>query len=560
MQTNDTTAAIPTFRFKFPQDIGLPTIGEREFGRITVLLGANGSGKSRLLRALATVPRINGAQRSVVYVEGGRAIRFPEHIDIGSVDASYTAAQGSSLTTRIEKLLAMLEVERSDTVSEYQAALYRWVNVDKEDPEKRPVEKPSRLKRINEVFSRLLPRRAFSMTPKSRTPLTDKRAMRLRNWYLENNGVTYDIGTLSDGEKQVLCLLADVGELSPEKALILVDEPELNLHPSLAAELWNGIEQSRSDAVFVYATHSLSFALRPSVTDIVVLGAPTQEPLHLRTAADLSSDDLEPFLGSIAAIVTSKRVLVVEGEDGRAFDKGFYRWLVGTDAAIVNVGDCHKVRSAINHEGIWQKAGKVAICGIVDRDFRTDSRLAGFSGSGCEVLAYHEAESYLCYPQLLADASHLAGVNVTIDAIIDRMVQLCLAKVPFVALQRAIARSEVRLAIGPAKGESWAKDDAAARASIQKWITQESPRASKFEAETMSIFEDELTKCSSAVANRDVDAMLALFPGKEMLHPLSNLAGFQSEDNYARAVYRGLEPGNYQPLVKVVEAVRQKLC
>src|SRR4051812_47704944 len=57
-----------------PDAIGLPKIPEREFGRVVVLLGANGAGKSRLLRLLKLNPKVNDKVRDVVYVEGGRSL------------------------------------------------------------------------------------------------------------------------------------------------------------------------------------------------------------------------------------------------------------------------------------------------------------------------------------------------------------------------------------------------------------------------------------------------------------------------------------------------------
>lgn len=48
--------------------------------------------------------------------------------------------------------------------------------------------------------------------------------------------------------------------LAPEKALIIVDEPEGYLHESIINKLWDILEKLRSDCVFIYLTHDLTFA------------------------------------------------------------------------------------------------------------------------------------------------------------------------------------------------------------------------------------------------------------------------------------------------------------
>ena len=57
--------------------LGMPHI-KTEFGRITVLLGANGTGKSRALKAIRGMTASFGQEnRPAVYIEGGRVITIP---------------------------------------------------------------------------------------------------------------------------------------------------------------------------------------------------------------------------------------------------------------------------------------------------------------------------------------------------------------------------------------------------------------------------------------------------------------------------------------------------
>lgn len=56
---------------------GIPSISA-EFGRITVLLGSNGTGKSRALKQIRSLTSSFGeTNRPAVYIEGGRVITLP---------------------------------------------------------------------------------------------------------------------------------------------------------------------------------------------------------------------------------------------------------------------------------------------------------------------------------------------------------------------------------------------------------------------------------------------------------------------------------------------------
>jgi gluconate kinase len=48
--------------------------------------------------------------------------------------------------------------------------------------------------------------------------------------------------------------------LAPENGFIIVDEPELHIHPSITSTLWDALERERTDCAFVYLTHDLEFA------------------------------------------------------------------------------------------------------------------------------------------------------------------------------------------------------------------------------------------------------------------------------------------------------------
>ncbi|MGN1265720.1 MAG: AAA family ATPase, partial [Muribaculaceae bacterium] len=69
----------------------------------------------------------------------------------------------------------------------------------------------------------------------------------------------YSALRLSDGEKAALYYIGAT-LYAPENALVMVDDPETFIHPSLIQNLWNEIEEMRPDCTFVYSTHDVQFA------------------------------------------------------------------------------------------------------------------------------------------------------------------------------------------------------------------------------------------------------------------------------------------------------------
>src|SRR5690606_17458501 len=64
---------------------------------------------------------------------------------------------------------------------------------------------------------------------------------------------------MSDGERVALYLIGQC-LCAPENSIIIIDEPEIHLHKSLMARLWDKIEEVCPTKLLVYITHDLDFA------------------------------------------------------------------------------------------------------------------------------------------------------------------------------------------------------------------------------------------------------------------------------------------------------------
>ena len=70
---------------------------------------------------------------------------------------------------------------------------------------------------------------------------------------------TYSASKMSDGERAVFYMLGQT-LVAAEHSLIIFDEPELHVHRSIMAKLWDELESLRPDCAFLFITHDLEFA------------------------------------------------------------------------------------------------------------------------------------------------------------------------------------------------------------------------------------------------------------------------------------------------------------
>lgn len=507
------------------------------FDRVNVILGANGVGKTKPLQHLiGNSEALFGATYTPVSIEGGRALNIPIGVAMdnqsihmfsnpsGARD-QYKQTRRQPLAGRISRTFVMMRVLENLEKTRHSDAVQAWVENGKEGPLPERAMPP--FSKLANLFSEVFPNMTLEITPSEQL-------------YVRKDAAHYPVSSMSEGEKQVFTLLADIAVLTNERSIFFVDEPELNLHPTLAEKLWTSIEEAYPEDVFVYATHSLSFALRSGVDHVYAIG---HGKIELDTYIH-SGVDLRPFLGSIPGIVRSRRSLFVEGEQ-TSFDRPFYRWLMeGASFEVMPVGASTDVIAACKRAGAWQQlASSMQIAGVIDRDFKAD---ANDYGSNVLILPVHEAESFLCHPDVvLAIHRALGNTNGYLDReeIVDVLVNEAEHRLTYVVAQRLFSRTYINLGMSVNRGfiQPGLTIDDLRPLLLEAAQAEASKAISTFDGQAIdqAISEHE-SVCKAAIAERDIEKILAIFEGKRLLSKLCNKAGCPTPLGMLNAVKKHL--------------------
>lgn len=192
---------------------------------------------------------------------------------------------------------------------------------------------------------------------------------------LAKEGHSFLVGNASSGEKELLTYVFAIYALNVRDAVIVIDEPELHLHPRWQALLLNLFERLAADTgnQFVMATHSPAFVSPSSIqyvsrvfskeqaSNIVRLStAELPEPRHLLSIVNSQNNEGIFFAG---------KVVLVEGISDKLAFKGAFQKLVPNDrlrsVEVVSVGG----KGFFASYSAILKASKVPFAIIADRDY-----------------------------------------------------------------------------------------------------------------------------------------------------------------------------------------------
>ena len=362
-------------------------------GTTTTFCGANGSGKTRLAvyieqklglaahrisahRALSlnpAVPKISEQEA----LSGLRTGYMTRHVssDAGQIrpEGRWKSHEATLLLNDYDLLVQALFAEQSNTALNSHNRLRAGPSDSTE---------PTKFEQLAEIWGKLLPHCRLEISG-------DDIAVRV-----PGNEAHYPASEMSDGERATFYLLGQT-LVAADRSVLIVDEPELHLHPSIMSLLWDELAVVRPDCAFVFVTHSLEFAAsRPGnkylVRDYQPGPAWTIDPVPEGTG--FSEEFTTLILGS------RRPVLFVEGTTA-SLDPTIYSALY-PDHLVLPRGSCEAVIHAVASMRSNAALTRVECCGIVDGDHRSDEEIRRLRDLGVAVLPVADVENVFLLPEV----------------------------------------------------------------------------------------------------------------------------------------------------------------
>src|SRR5262249_30124199 len=226
-------------------------------GQSLVLVGANGSGKTRLG---AFIEGQIGQEAHRIAAQ--RSLRVENRVSLQDYDTSIlhlrdghpTGGNRQGHKWRNDPSVTPIddyEILLRALFAEQNRALILDHSRRKSGEQTAPPK--TRLDRLHTLWQKLLPERDLNIKDASIEVVPPK------NPAGTGGDDPYPPSHMSDGERVIFYLIGQC-LLAPERGLIIIDEPELHIHPSISALLWDELEAERADCGFVYITHDLEFA------------------------------------------------------------------------------------------------------------------------------------------------------------------------------------------------------------------------------------------------------------------------------------------------------------
>ena len=375
-----------------------------EAGKTTIIIGANGSGKTRLAvyleeqlgekahriaahRALSLNPNVDKIPEAKArqYLSYGISMN-----GISITDRKYYRWDNKAPTILLndfDRLLQYLFAQQNNLAVENNQKLNRDEEI---------TNSKTKLDILQEVWERLLPLKKLHITADD---------IRVSSTSIES--ADYSASEMSDGERAVFYILGQVLSAN-EGSILIFDEPELHIHKSIISNLWDEIEKLRPDCSFLMITHDIEFAATRVAKKYVIrnyYSAPAWDISELPDS-ELDEQTITLILGS------RKPILFVEGEK-TSLDMETYR-LCYPEWTVIPKGACKDVIQAVSS---LRKLNKdmpilnIKCAGIVDRDTRDSSQIHELEEQGIKVLLCSEIENIFSLSSVVHEVLKIEGFN-----------------------------------------------------------------------------------------------------------------------------------------------------
>ncbi|MGL6023012.1 MAG: AAA family ATPase [Cetobacterium sp.] len=184
-----------------------------------------------------------------------KIIYIPTEINFQNIQTT------TNMLERKYEFLNIVDTNLISNIASYIATRVTYISNTEEDLTGKEVREKV-AKEINDIFSIL------DLDIKLQGLSRDERSMPI---FSNSIGEEFDINDLSSGEKQLFVRTLAIKMLEPENSIILIDEPELSLHPKWQQKILEVYKKIGKNNQIIVATHSPHILGSVSKENLIIL-------------------------------------------------------------------------------------------------------------------------------------------------------------------------------------------------------------------------------------------------------------------------------------------------
>lgn len=374
-------------------------------GSVTLIAGPNGVGKSALLAALfRSLP-----QGVATYLPGHRQINFNNGWETAGQDAAQL------MTNMFQHIDSFNRYKSAWAEDQFKTTLRRLLNLEAAyNREFRYHFSEGRYEEAVSGSIRLSPVDTLNLIFEgARLPVRFK--LTGEGISAEREGSTYPIDAMSDGERAALFIVAAIVGQS-DNTVVLIDEPEKHLHPSITGLLLDACIRARPEIAIVVSSHDVLLIERLKPTRVVHIKNSTV--VHVKPETRVFDarviDEIDRIPEDLRAdlLGTRSEILFVEGGMGSS-DLALYSHIY-EGMKISPKGGYGKVQEAVNALRGLSEQHWLTPYGIIDGDGRSAIEYQTLAEKGIFALPCPSIENIFFSDELIrcfvdADSAYSGG-------------------------------------------------------------------------------------------------------------------------------------------------------
>lgn len=303
----------------------------------------------------------------------------------------------NNVKNRFTDICKTLHRLKSKEVTSVYSEYHKQLDASKSDVTLNKLDDPT--EKYLELFGKLL-------FPKTMLPI-DINSSTIQ--YKDEEGTVRNFDSLSSGEREVVVLTFDILTQNPNDCIILIDEPEVHLHPELTFRLIKVLKSIGQRNQFFLFTHSPDIIGNSLDTGVHFIRPKTR--VHEgNQVIKIDNDNLEGFRyipnirETIGMVSVGKKLLFVEGKS-TSIDRDVFATLAKaskTDVAIIPSDSCSNINNmSLISETLDKGVFGIELNMIRDRDGLTDEQIDNFikkSNGKLQFLPVYHIENFFVDP------------------------------------------------------------------------------------------------------------------------------------------------------------------